>query len=547
MADAPLNAQGASQTVAAGVPFTAVIATFNDADPNGSAADYTTTITWGDGDVTSGTVTPDRSTPGQFDVSGSHTYASAGPFAIMVAIHDQGTAQAIADGNIMAVAGAVNAQGISVAAVEGQAFSGVVATFTDVDTTVTPGAFAATIAWGDGSVSDGTVTADPQVPGQFEVIGAHTYANYGVEFSGVSITSAGVALAEAAGFVTVNDAPLAALGAKASATVGAPFNEIVATFRDANALSTVGDYTVTVTWDDGLVTAATVSADPDVPGQFDVVSGRTFATAGESAAIIVVSDHAGTGLPGPAGATATVRSSFNVRAATLFAQGISFTTTAATPFHGLVATFTADQNEGVSASSAADFTARITWGDGQTSSGTVTADSTVSGQFDVVGSNVYAREGAYPVNVTISEDSGASATGTSNAIVADAPLSIQATTINTTAGTEFKGVVATFSDADTGGTIADYSATITWDDGTTSSGAVVADAGSARAGSTSRATTSLPTPALSRPKSRSSTGRVELTATFASPLAVRPANSPSVARASGGRSRPPRAPPWSAS
>ena len=34
-----------------GVPFNGVVATFSDADPNGTASDYTATIVWGDGHV----------------------------------------------------------------------------------------------------------------------------------------------------------------------------------------------------------------------------------------------------------------------------------------------------------------------------------------------------------------------------------------------------------------------------------------------------------------------------------------------------------------
>jgi hypothetical protein len=54
-ASGTFNAQSTvSPTV--GVPFTGVVATFSDADPNGNARDYTATINWGDGHFSNGTI-----------------------------------------------------------------------------------------------------------------------------------------------------------------------------------------------------------------------------------------------------------------------------------------------------------------------------------------------------------------------------------------------------------------------------------------------------------------------------------------------------------
>jgi hypothetical protein len=54
------------------------------------------------------------------------------------------------------------------------------------------------------------------------------------------------------------------------------------------------------------------------------------------------------------------------------------------------------------------------------------------------------------------------------ATVADAPLNASGRAINST--NPFAGVVASFADANTHGTVADYTATVDWGDGTTSGG-----------------------------------------------------------------------------
>src|SRR5262249_30235642 len=58
--------------------------------------DYSATINWGDGTSSSATVTADPNVAGQFDVSGSHTYAEEGPFTVAAAIFDNGGSTATA-------------------------------------------------------------------------------------------------------------------------------------------------------------------------------------------------------------------------------------------------------------------------------------------------------------------------------------------------------------------------------------------------------------------------------------------------------------------
>jgi hypothetical protein len=92
IADAPLTASpGTGLTATAGAPFTGVVARFTDSNPFGKAADFTTSIDWGDGTTSAGTVTFGS---GHFSVHGAHTYSTAGNKTVTVDIADAGGATA---------------------------------------------------------------------------------------------------------------------------------------------------------------------------------------------------------------------------------------------------------------------------------------------------------------------------------------------------------------------------------------------------------------------------------------------------------------------
>jgi hypothetical protein len=103
VADAALEATGKSILSASGTPFSGVVATFTDADPNGTVSDYSAIINWGDGtEPSAGTVSPGSG--GQFVVSGSHTYAALGPHTVAVTIADVGGSTAAATTSILTFA-----------------------------------------------------------------------------------------------------------------------------------------------------------------------------------------------------------------------------------------------------------------------------------------------------------------------------------------------------------------------------------------------------------------------------------------------------------
>ncbi len=89
VADAPLTGTPVTFSATPSTPFTGTVATFTDADPAGTAGDYTATINWGDGSpVTAGVI----GGTGPFTVTGTHTYLVGGPHTVIVTINDAGGA-----------------------------------------------------------------------------------------------------------------------------------------------------------------------------------------------------------------------------------------------------------------------------------------------------------------------------------------------------------------------------------------------------------------------------------------------------------------------
>jgi probable HAF family extracellular repeat protein len=125
---------------------------------------------------------------------------------------------------------------------------------------------------------------------------------------------------------------------------------------------------------------------------------------------------------------------------------------------------------------ASSFAATVNWGDGTTEAGTITGSN---GSFTVAvpgSTHFYADEGTDTATVTITrtaDGTQAATTGTVN--VTDAPLSAVGTTISGTEGIAISNTaVATFTDADPNATVSDFTAIISWGDGCTTTGAVVA-------------------------------------------------------------------------
>jgi PKD repeat protein len=274
---------------AAQSPYSGSIATFTDGTPNVRSSDLLATIDWGDKTTTTGTV---ATTGGDgFSVSGNHTYANRGSFAVTVTITAAGLpALTITGSAIVIVAAPAAGAAVNPAAVEGSSFSGPVASFTDPTPNAVPGDFSVDIDWGDGDTGTGTIAAGPS--GGFEVSGTHTYHAVGKYPFSLSISAAAGTVAMA-GTATVQDARLDA-GSPLTLTTfeSVPFDGVIATFIDANPYGAAADYTATIDWGDHTAAGAGKVTGASSAG-FQVAGSHVYSTAGTYTVTVTISDEGG--------------------------------------------------------------------------------------------------------------------------------------------------------------------------------------------------------------------------------------------------------------
>jgi hypothetical protein len=298
-----LSGTPTSFSVPSGVSFTTVVASFSDTLTSNVASDFVATIDWGDATTSAGTVS---GSAGSYQVTGTHTYAGSGTFPVIVTFSDDppGTATAQVTSTAHVASGlAVTAADFSTP--EGTPFNGTVATFSDADTTKTPASFTATINWGDGTTTAGTVTGGS---GSFTVSGQHTYGDEGSFTFTVTVTETGAGglTASAMGTATVSETDvLSGSPVSFAAQAGVSFTGVVAVFTDANTANVPSDFTATIDWGDGTTTPGTVSGGG---GTFTVSGTHTYATSGVFSVVVTLTDDP------PGTATATTTSTANVSA-----------------------------------------------------------------------------------------------------------------------------------------------------------------------------------------------------------------------------------------
>jgi hypothetical protein len=182
VSDDPNSIVPSSQTIrpVVGAPFSnVVVATFTDANPLAAVSDFTSSIVWGDGTQSPGTV---QATADGFQILGGHTYARVKRFPVSVTIQHLDNnaaptgASAIAASQANVGDAALTGAASPITAVVGVPFAGPVASFGDPNPFAVAGDFTATVAWGDGTTSAGTITASPS---GFLITGSHTFASSG--------------------------------------------------------------------------------------------------------------------------------------------------------------------------------------------------------------------------------------------------------------------------------------------------------------------------------------------------------------------------------
>jgi hypothetical protein len=301
VADAPLSSLtiSAIQATEGKGTGTLRVATFHDANLAAPAADFTATITWGDGTTTtvsgaSGGIV--ALSNGNFAVDAGHTYAEEGNFTLAVQVRDDGGASASAARRLSVADAALASLGlVNPHATEGKGTGTfTVATFIDHNAAAAATDFTAVVRWGDGTTS--TVTGSGIVAlggGRFAVLASHTYTESGSYTLSVQALDDGGASLAASLTLSVADAALASLSVQnPHATAGHGTGTFtVATFHDNNLAAPTTDFTAVITWGDGTTT--TVPSADVVSlgnGNFAVRSDHTYATAGTYTLSVQVGD-----------------------------------------------------------------------------------------------------------------------------------------------------------------------------------------------------------------------------------------------------------------
>jgi hypothetical protein len=156
-------------------------------------------------------------------------------------------------------------------------FTTTVATFSDPDPTATATEYLATMAWGDGSSSPGTISGP--TGGPFSISGAHTYAEEGAYVVTAYISDADDAsIRTVTSTVNVADAGLLASCATPANSVTS-YKSAVATFTDADSGRPASTYAATIAWGDGFSSPGIVSG-PD-GGPFAVSAAHSYMPTGK--------------------------------------------------------------------------------------------------------------------------------------------------------------------------------------------------------------------------------------------------------------------------
>jgi hypothetical protein len=482
------------------IPAGTQVATFSDPGyPTNSASDFTALINWGDGTpATAGTVVALGG--GNFGLEGGHTYAEEGSFTIAATVADDapGTATTTITGSVVILNAPLTGTAVTLHGTEGAPLTNVdVATFVDADPLGDANDMVATIDWGDGTVTAGTVVQDAQTPPgggtMFHVQGSHTYSEENPAYPvTVTVIDRGDPDAPITGplvsTVTINStavivqSPLLPVSNQLVSTEGTaiPAGTQLATFTDTGGADPIGDYTATINWGDGSgVHPAGVIALGQ--GNFAVVSNGafTYPDEGTFALTVAVTDADTTNNPGGVPTTAQTTATATVNDAALTASATqpvvpaTGTLNEGTSFTGAVASFT-DANTGAPLS---DYTALIDWGDGTgLSLGSFTS---AAGVVTVNGTHTYKQDGVYTIKVAITDDGGSTLNTTTTATVGDPNLTgATAVPVKAVEGQD-TGLVylASFIDPDPNATLRDWNAVVHWGDGSPDETATLVIAG----------------------------------------------------------------------
>jgi hypothetical protein len=414
------------------------VASLTDANPQANSGNYIATISWGDGSTSQATVAAGTIVPngqGGYNILASHSYDNEIQAAkFQVQISDGGPAPDSQSAVINVLPLALNLA--APAPAEGQSLGQIlVCTFTDPDSNGSAGGYSGRIGWGDGQTSSTpahnvVIQADATQAGVFDVLArkptAYAEGGKNLMFS-VTVTEPQGASAGQKIPINVADPQLTLTLATPTLGEGQPLSHIlVGTFTDDDAKAVATEYTGTVVWGDNETSTRAAGnvffrPDPKQKGVFDILASKPSAYVEEATGLsfsFMVTDKGG--------ASATQDGTVNVGDAPL-----RLTLRPPAPVKGkpvasasgpglLVGTFRDADPQGA----AADYSATVSWGDGETSAAVIAPEAEHKGVFDVFANKpdpyVVAARGL-TFAVSVNDRGGFSATRDVVINVADAP------------------------------------------------------------------------------------------------------------------------------
>jgi hypothetical protein len=371
-------------------------------DPDAGES-FTVTVNWGD--KHSDTI---QVPAGQKTFSATHSYPEEGRrYQVQVTVND-GNENGITTATLSPVVSDAPLQFTSVGnfstgqggnqsfPTEGNLFASTVATFTDPGSDGTAQDYSATIQWGDGQQSPGSVFVADE--GGLVIEGSHVYQENGTYPIQVTLVDGGGSRAVGQGSEIVLDAPLKITIPHLQVVENETFNGVVANFTDPASDGTSGEYKATVNLVSfgvsrgGLHETIPGRVVPDGQGGFNVLI-KTYIGLNAGAQLYITVMFAGS--------TAIGHGSTTVADAPLSASFNGATATVGQPFTAGIASFT---DPGLGNGAGQSFTATIDWGDGTTSNGSLQSGG--KGRFIVNGTHTYLQPQSYQVSVTIQDYGG---------------------------------------------------------------------------------------------------------------------------------------------
>ncbi len=447
------------------------IGSFLDSDISAPATSFTASIDWGDGNKSAGTVTTTTPASGVYAVTGTNLYAAPGTYNIVILVTDSFGDTATIDSKVIVASPVLTPIPTTVNFSTGVAPSPspTIGSFLDSDTSAPATSFTASINWGDGNKSAGTVTTTTPT-GVYAVTGTNLYGAPGTYNIVILVTDSFGDTVTIDSKVIVASPVLTAIPTTVNFSTGvAPSpSPTIGSFLDSDTSAPATSFTASINWGDGNKSAGTVTTTTPT-GVYAVTGTNLYGAPGTYDIVILVTDSFGD--------TVTIDSKVIVASPVLTAipTTVNFSTGVVPSPSPTIGSFL-DSDTSASATS---FTASINWGDGNKSAGTVTTTAG-SGLYAVTGANLYAAPGTYNIVILVTDSFGDTVTIDSKVIVASPVLTPIPTTVNFSTGVvpSPSPTIGAFLDSDTSASATSFTASINWGDGNKSAGTVTTTAGS---------------------------------------------------------------------